>query len=322
MKSRALLLFVLSAFILGSLSCSGAESEQMATNSTAAMPNHDAQEQPGRIEAKTEAAQGYGDLRQVSLTDSEKTEEISSAAIDRKIIRNADLTIEVSSPTETQHSIVSIAEAYGGFVVTSEAKQRDNPDPAKRTLDIKLVVRIPENQFGAALDKIRGLASNLSHENVTGQDVTEEFIDLEARIKTQKALEAQFLQIMRQAGKITDALEVQRQIAEVRTEIERLEGRKRFLQNRSSLSTITVNIQTPKPMVVVSATGFGHSVREAVSQSLELGSGIILFFVQFVIVMIPIGVLVLLPGGLVLRYFIRRAKRMRLAEALTGSGVE
>ena len=317
MKSRALLLFVLSALILGSVSCGGAQSEQVATLPAAPQSQSDKLGASGRSAAETrQAAVAPIPMQQVSLTDGEKIAEVS-AAIDRKIIRNADLTIEVASPTETQHRIVSIAETHGGFVVTSEAKQRDGSEPSTRTLDIKLVVRIPENQFGGALDQIRGLASNLNHENITGQDVTEEFIDLEARIKTQRALEAQFLQIMRQAGKITDALEVQRQIADVRTEIERLEGRKRFLDNRSSLSTITVNIQAPKPMITVTETGFRQSVREAISESVEIGSGIVLFFVRFAIVMIPITLLLLLPCGLLVRYFMRRLKRMRLAEALS-----
>jgi hypothetical protein len=262
-----------------------------------------------------EQANGMMKFSNVSLNDSAKTEQV--AATDRKIIRNADLTIEVASPTETQSKVVSIAEAHGGFVVNSEAKQRDNGDATHRTLDIKLVVRIPENQFGAVLDKVRGLASNRNEEKVTGQDVTEEFIDLDARIKTQRALEAQFLQIMKQAGKIEDALEVQRQIAEVRTEIEKLEGRKRFLENRSSLSTITVNILAPKP-ITVNTSGFGRSVRDSISESVDVGTEIVLFFVRFVIVMIPITLLLLLPGGLLLRYFIRRARRMRLAAALAG----
>jgi hypothetical protein len=262
-----------------------------------------------------EPANGMMKFSNVSLNDSAKTEQV--AATDRKIIRNADLTIEVASPTETQSKVVSIAEAHGGFVVNSEAKQRDNGDATDRTLDIKLVVRIPENQFGAVLDKVRGLASNRNEEKVTGQDVTEEFIDLDARIKTQRALEAQFLQIMKQAGKIEDALEVQRQIAEVRTEIEKLEGRKRFLENRSSLATITVNILAPKP-ITVNTSGFGRSVRDSISESVDVGAEIVLFFVRFVIVMIPITLLLLLPGGLLLRYFIRRARRMRLAAALAG----
>lgn len=250
----------------------------------------------------------------VSLSQADQSQLINEA-VNRKIIRNADLSLEVDSPAEAQHRITSIAESQGGFVVTSEAKQREHTDPSKRTLDIKLVVRIPSEKFGAALDEIKKLASNLPAENVTGQDVTEDFIDLEARIKTQKALELQFIEIMKQARKVEDALEVQRQIAEVRTEIERLEGRRRFLENRSSLSTITVNIQAPK-VIAVNPTGYGHSIREAVSDSLELASGMLVFFVRFVIMIVPVFVFVLLPSGLILRYFVRRAKRMRLAEAL------
>ena len=319
MKSPAITSFVLSVLILSSVSCeSSADRSTNTAASEAATAKRDVAQPttPATQESTGDVTQGTVQFKKVSLDESEKAEETSAAA-DRKIIRNADLTMEVTSTTDAQHRIVSIAEAHGGFVVTSEAKQRESQEPAQRTLDIKLVVRIPENRFGSALDQIRGLTSNLTEEKVTGQDVTEEFIDLEARIRTQKALEAQFLQIMRQTGKIVDALEVQRQIAEVRSDIERLEGRKRFLENRSSLSTITVNIIAPKPMVVVPTTGFRHSVREAVSESFDVGSGIVLFFVRFLIVMIPISVFVLLPGGLLLRYFIRRAKRMRLAEALS-----
>ena len=325
MKSPLIILSILAIF---SLSCSAGgdyKNAEAPPSTSAPAPNiqHSvAAEQTVRAdtEAKVESAgmmaYSYDNTPQqkVSLTEVDKTQLVNEAA-DRKIIRNADLTIEVESTTEAQHRVTAIAESHGGFVVTSEAKQRENIDPARRTIDIKLVARIPSVRFGAALDEIKKLASNLPAENVTGQDVTEDFIDLEARIKTQKALEVQFLEIMKQARKVEDAMEVQSQIAEVRTQIESLEGRKRFLENRSSLSTITVNIQTPK-MIAVTPTGFGHTVREAVSDSLELASGMLIFFVRGVIVMVPVFVFVLLPFGLVIRGLVRRAKRMRLAEAL------
>ena len=264
----------------------------------------------------------YADqTEKVSLTQLDKSGETTEAA-DRKIIRNAEITIEVPSTTDAQHQVTSIAETHGGFVVTSEAKQRESNDPAQRTLDIKLVVRVPSNQFGRAFDEIKKLAGNTPSENVTSQDVTEDFIDLEARIKTQKALEVQFLEIMRQANKIADALEVQRQIAEVRTDIEKLEGRKRFLENRSSLSTINVNIQTPKPVIAVTETGFRQSLREAVSDSISLASDLVLFFARFLIMMVPVALFVLLPSGLMIRYLWRRAKRMRLAQALATPATE
>jgi hypothetical protein len=261
------------------------------------------------------------EAEKAQLTQLDKTGETTEAA-DRKIIRNAEITIEVPSTTDAQHQVTSIAETHGGFVVTSEAKQRESNDPAQRTLDIKLVVRVPSNDFGRAFDEIKKLAGNTPSENVTSQDVTEDFIDLEARIKTQKALEVQFLEIMRQANKIADALEVQRQIAEVRTDIEKLEGRKRFLENRSSLSTINVNIQTPKPVIAVTESGFRQSLRAAVSDSISLASDLVLFFARFLIMMAPVALFVLLPLGLMIRYLWRRAKRIRLAQALATPATE
>ena len=317
MNSRALLSSVLSVLLIASAACSYSAKRGDSSNGAAAAQTATEPAYTGPAQARNSVAKSEVELRGVSLTETEKVEEVT-AALDRKIIRNADLTMEVPSTTDTQHRIVSIAETHGGFVVTSETKQRDNVEPAKRTLDIKLVVRVPENQFGATLDQIRALGNGTpKEEKVTGQDVTEEFIDLEARMKTQKALEAQFLLIMRQTGKIADALEVQREIADVRTEIEKLEGRKRFLENRSSLSTITINLETPAPIIVVPATGFRSSVREAVADSVDVGTAIVLFAVRLAIVMLPIFLLVLLPGGLVFRYFMRRAKRLRLAAALS-----
>ena len=303
---KATIILVLALF---SFSCSSGQTavSQRAVAQKDAAP---------KVEAEAAKTQNYGaQAEKVSLNEVDN-EGATAEAADRKIIRNADITIEVPSTTDAQHRVTSIAEAHGGFVVTSEAKQRESNDPAQRTLDIKLVVRVPSNQFGGAFDEIRKLAGNTPEEHVTSQDVTEDFIDLEARIKTQKALEVQFLEIMRQANKIADALEVQRQIAEVRTDIEKLEGRKRFLENRSSLSTINVNIQTPKPMIAVTKSGFGHSLREAVSDSVGMASDMVLFFARFVIMMVPVFVFVFLPLGLVIRYLMRRAKRMRLAQAL------
>lgn len=310
MKSPIILLLALLSF---SVSCNSGGGTDKAANSPSSQNVAEHVEQ-AKDPAKTMLFDNV-QQQKVSLTDVDKVG-TTAEAFERKIIRNAEITMEVGSTTDTQHKVTSIAEANGGFVVTSEAKQRENVDPAQRTLDIKLVVRVPSPRFGVAFDEIKKLASNTPQENVSGQDVTEEFMDLEARIKTQKALEIQFLEIMRQAYKVADALEVQRQIADVRTEIEKLEGRKRFLENRSSLSTITVNIGAPKPVIAVSRTGFGHSIREAVSDSIGAASDIVLFFIRFVILMLPIAIFVGLPAGLVARYLMNRAKRVRMAQAL------
>jgi hypothetical protein len=308
MKTPIILLLALLSF---SMACS--RSDEAASNqATSATYNTKSEADP---RAKTAAAE-QAINQTVTLNEVDKANNIAAAAIDRKIIRNAEMTLEVTSTRDAQHQVTSIIEANGGFVASSDAKQREHSDPAQRMIDIKLVTRVPSTQFQTAFDQIQKLSTNTPEENVSSQDVTEDFIDLEARIKTQKALELQFLEIMRQARNVEDALEVQRQIAEVRTDIEKLEGRKRFLENRSSLSTITVNLQTPKPVIVISKTGFGQSLQEAVSDSISFGSELVLFFIRFGIMMIPVGIFVLLPAGLVIRYLMRRSKRMRLAESL------
>ncbi len=249
----------------------------------------------------------------VSLNQVDQARSVADA-MDRKILRDGQLTLESSSPAEAQRKVVSIAESLGGFVVASESKQQQNTDSAKRGLEITLIVRVPAQQFGPAVEQIRSAAARVIQEKLTGHDVTEEFIDLEARIKTQKALEAQFLEIMKQARKVEEALEVQRQIAEVRTEIERLEGRRRFLENRSALSTITINLQPP-PALAVSTSSFRRGIREATGDGTEILAGLVLFLIRFVIVVTPVFLFAVLPGWLVTRYVLRR-RRLKLASQL------
>lgn len=249
------------------------------------------------------------EFEKVSLNQVDHAQSMAEA-LNRKIIRNAELFLELSDPAQGQRKITSITESLGGFVVTSESKQTESQDPSQQTLEVTLVVRVPAGQYNSALEQIRAVGSRVINEKTSGQDVTEEFIDLEARIKTQKALELQFLDIMKQANKVADALEVRRQIAEVRTDIEKLEGRKRFLENKASLSTISVSLKTPAA-IAVDTSGFGRSVKEAVADSVATASAIVLFLIRFVIVMIPVLIFIVLPGALVARFAFRRAQRWR-----------
>jgi hypothetical protein len=300
------------------------------------------QSQPAGIAANTESAKTYdaqalekrevagvASTNSVSQTQSNQSVSLNDAAaadtasqaFDRKIIRNANLTIEVSSPGDIQRKIASIAESHQGFVVTSEANQRTGDDKTKPEVTVNLVVRLPAAQFNAAMEAIRGVAQRMIQEKVIGQDVTEEFMDLEARIKNQKALESQFIEIMKRAGKVDDALSVQRELAEVRTDIEKLEGRRRFLENQASLSTINVTLQPPTP--IVNTTGFWYSVRSAFSDGMDVASGVVLFVIRAVIALVPIILLIVLPLLLVLKFGLRVfGKRFRRAPATAGVSPE
>jgi hypothetical protein len=313
---RFLIACFLAVNLLALSGCSESMSNKSAreSNSIATSGSAPANPQaPAPREAFAESVAQMGDRAQSddgSLARAGSAQ-VATEAIERKIIRNGKLTIESDSPTGGLSKITTIAESLGGFVITSEFKQ--GGPTASETVTI--TVRVPATQFNEALEKIRTTGDRIINENVTGQDVTEEFLDLEARIKTQKALEAQFLEIMKRAQKVSDALEVQTEIANVRTEIERMEGRKRFLQNQASLSTITITLQTPPPVILAtSTTGFGHSIKQAFAEGLDLAANIILGLIRMIIVLIPIALFIFLPIGLVLRFILRRLRANKKAE--------
>jgi uncharacterized protein DUF4349 len=264
------------------------------------------------VAAKTSAGRGSiaGPADFAKTKEEGQQVELDSAgaaqAYMRKVIQNAEMTIETDKPSEGQQKIGVIAEKHGGFVVVSESKRNDAASQNVASTLVNVVVRVPAQKFQTALDEIRAVGGRILHEKSSGQDVTEEYIDLEARIRTKKALEAQFLEIMKQARKISDAMEVQTQLAEVRTEIERLEGRRRFLENQSALSTINITLHTPTQVVAAATRGFVYDLKAAFGDGVETGAGIFLGIIQFVIVMIPVMLFIVIPALLVFKWLRKR----------------
>lgn len=283
--------------------CSSLSSKKEPVSSTGTQRQNDSQASLPQQRNEAKSAQTQVSLNQADAANA------ASQAIERKIIRNANLTLEVTSPPESQRKITSIAESHQGFVVTSEATQRTTEDASKPAIVVTLVVRVPAAQFNQAMEEIRATGLRVIQEKITGQDVTEEFMDLEARIKNQKALEAQFLEIMKRAGKVEEALNVQRELAEVRTQIEKLEGRRRFLENQASLSTINVTLQSPTQ--IVSASGFWYSVRSAFSDGVDVAAAIVLFLIRAFVALLPVLLFIILPFVLIARWVIRRVLRKR-----------
>ncbi len=232
--------------------------------------------------------------------------QINTAPTDRKIIRNAELNLEAENPEQAQQQITAIAEMKGGFVVESQQSSSDIKATTRDT--VTMTVRVPAEKFGETLEEIRKTASRVVVESVKGQDVTEEFIDIEAQLKAKKALEQQFMEIMKRANTVDDALSVQGQLAGVRGEIERIEGRKRFLENQASLSTIKIRLQTAK-VFAASSDGFGERVAESFSKGFDFALNFVLGFVTVGIGILPFALFIGLPGYLIARYVIKRRNR-------------
>lgn len=314
LKTKFIALLIFSVFLLTACESAPLSSE---SKSGSADPNmRPASEAPagggggGGREDKTVAQ------NQVSLEDADRsrTETAPEKPVERKIIRNADLSLESDAPEEAQQKITAIAESKGGFVV--ESTQSSSDVRAARRDTVAMTVRVPAEKFNETLDEIRKTGARVISETVKGQDVTEEFIDIEARLKTKRALEDQFLEIMKRSNSVADALNVQRELSNVRGEIEQIEGRKRFLENQSSLSTVKITLRTPTA-ISGSSKGFFYRLTEAVGTGFDGALSFILFFVTAVIALLPFLLLVVLPIYLILRYLWRKyrwKKRTRLAE--------
>lgn len=251
--------------------------------------------------------------QQVSLEQAEQSQTAPALNVERKIIRNADLTLETEVPIDAQNKIAAIAESKGGFVI--ESVQSGSDDEAATLDTITMTVRVPAAKFNEALDEIRKTASRTIAETVKGQDVTEEFIDIEARLKTQKALEAQFLEIMKRSDSVEDALHVQREIATVRGEIEKIEGRRKFLENQASLSTIKIWLKTPAAFSN-NSSGFFAQIKRAFGSGFDAALSSILILITMAIALIPFLLVVVLPIWLIIRYFLRRSRKQKTAETI------
>ena len=258
-----------------------------------------------------DGADARGVLQNVSLQQADSSQ-APPVPVERKIIRDATLTLEVEQPSKALPRLASVAESRGGFVVNTESRQQtgENGGGAYETITIQM--RVPAAQFDAALGEIRGMG-RVTSEKLSGKDVTEEYIDLEARLRTQRALEAQLLEIMKDAHTVADAMSVQREIANVRTEIERVEGRRRFLENQASLSTINVTLQPPSPFV--STTGFFRSIASAFGQGLDIAAAVTLFLIKAVLALLPVVIILGVPAYFILRFLIRRLRRGNAAPA-------
>jgi hypothetical protein len=158
-----------------------------------------------------------------------------------KVIRDGRVELRVEPGTFGQISsqLRSIAQDLGGYITAGETHLQEIDDVAYTVG--WLTMRIPEDRFDDALDRVDGLGERLSL-NVSSQDVTEEYIDLEGRLRYWKTQEEFYTRLMAEATEIEDLVTIQTRMQDVLLNIEQIEGRLRYLDSRTSFSTVTVGL--------------------------------------------------------------------------------
>ncbi|HEX6434415.1 MAG TPA: DUF4349 domain-containing protein [Gemmatimonadales bacterium] len=162
----------------------------------------------------------------------------------RLIIRTGQASIEVDSLESSMAELRRVVQKVGGFVADA-AVQSGRNQIRSATLELK----VPALRFDELTEAL-GPIGRLQYVNVGAEDVSEEFVDLTARVANGHRLEDRLVELLRtRTGKLQDVLSVERELARVREEIERMEGRLRFLKSSAQLSTLSVNLYEPAPLV-------------------------------------------------------------------------
>jgi hypothetical protein len=221
-------------------------------------------------------------------------------SVPRKIIYTAQVELVTEDFTKAEAAVARLVPRFDGYL--AQAQVAGSPGEPRSG---SWKVRVPVARFEAFLEAVLGLGELITR-RTDSQDVTEEFFDLEARIKNKKVEESRLLEhLEKSTGELKDILEVEREISRVRGEIEQLEGRRQLLSNLSDLTTVTISIQERRGFVPTEAPGFGTSVARTFRASLDalvaFGQAVVLFVVA-VGPWLPLLVVVVL----VFRWLVRR----------------
>ncbi|WP_330444026.1 DUF4349 domain-containing protein [Flavobacterium sp. C4GT6] len=151
-----------------------------------------------------------------------------------KIIKTATLRFETQNLETTAGNIKQAIGKFKGQIQSDEERNEYN------TVSRSLTIRVPNESFDNFIDEISKGVSYFERKEISSRDVTEEYIDTQSRIKTKKALEARYLELLKKANKVSEMLEIEKELSEIREEIESKQARLQYLENQVSYSTVYI----------------------------------------------------------------------------------
>lgn len=227
----------------------------------------------------------------------------AAEAGEQHIIKTADLALAVDGVDAKVQEAVTMVTGRGGFVQSSTVMEDDNGQKTGY-----VVVRVPVATFEETVTDLKGLASRVDRESINGQDVTENYTDIEARLRSAKAQEDQYLQILDRATTVQDILAVQQYLQSIRYEIESLEGQLESLGNQTEYSTISLTMYE-ETRIEIPANKFDleQTVKEAGRALVLLAQAALTVLIWFVI----IGGAFVLPVALIAMAVVKVAKHLK-----------
>jgi hypothetical protein len=223
---------------------------------------------------------------------------LSSIAEERMIVRTGQMSLVVTDVVEARDEIAQLAAGFDGYVISSQIWGE------AQEMRGSVSIRVPDDKFEPALSELRDLAVRVTSESTNSQDVTEEYVDLESRLKNAEATESQYLALLEKAQDVEDILKIYENLSQVRSEIEQIKGRMQYLERTSSMSLISVYLEpvtSGKPLV-----GAGWNPTEALKAAIR---GIVTFGQWVVTALIWLSIFSPLWGAIIGIIFWRRRRK-------------
>jgi hypothetical protein len=238
------------------------------------------------------------------------------AAVERMVIKNANLSIAVDDPPAVMERITTMAEEMGGFVVSANLYQT-TLESGIEVPHASITVRVPAGKLYEALAKIKAETRQpVINETISSQDVTADYTDLQSRLTNYEAAEKQLQAIMDKAVKTEDVLNVFNQLTQVREQIEVIKGQMQYYEQSAALSAVSVELYANAAVQPVSIGGW--QPKGVAKQALQALVNALKFLanaaIWIVILVIPVLLLVFGPPALIIMAVLR-AKKRRKAKA-------
>jgi hypothetical protein len=219
----------------------------------------------------------------------------------RMIIHSGTMNLEVDKYDETEGKIKDITNRFNGYVTNTISSL--NASGKKQGT---ITIRIPSEKFDGLLSEISKIRK-VMNQNISGKDVTEEYMDSEARLKTQRELESRLLKLLEEkTARLTDVVDVEQKLAGVRENIEKTEGRMRYLKDQASYSTLAVSVYEPSMLVTSTGGGFFYELGRGFEKGLTGFTAVLSALITFIIALLPVLVIAYLIFLLVRRYLRKR----------------
>jgi len=257
--------------------------------------------QRGRVE--TPALSQVG-VQAIQVSDPTDLPPIHPSDLTTMVIRTGSASIEVDSLERAVAAVQALAARIGAYVAGTEVQTGREQVPSA-----SLELKIPAARFDEALSGLRPIGK-VERVDVNAEDVGEEFVDVTARMENSRRLEQRLVTLLAaRTGKLSDVLSVERELARVREEIERYEGRLRYLRVHAATSTLVVAVHQPYPVVGTAGTSV---VGSAFTQAWRNFVTVMAFLIQSLGVIVPLGALAVL-GWFAVRAYGRMGRTGRIA---------